>query len=185
MDKAAGFRELFTERLILRKLKAEDADTLFALRTNNEVNQYLDRPETTGINQVFDFIKKIQISVDSGESFYWAITFQADDKLIGTICFYNLSKGHTEAELGYELHPDFQGKGLMREAIAKVIAFGFNTMNFKIITAYPNTKNAPSIKLLERNGFKIDNQLIDKTKDDVGSDEFIPYSRYNSSANQY
>ncbi len=180
MGKATGFCELFTERLALLKLKAEDADALFALRTNSDVNQYLDRPETTDISQVFDFIKKIQISVDSGQSFYWAITFPVDDKLIGTICFYNLSKDHTEAEIGYELHPDFQGKGLMQEAIAEVIAFGFNDIGLKTITALPHDKNERSITLLKKNNFRIDHELSDKNKNNEEFDNLLCYSLFNN-----
>jgi len=180
MGKATGFCELFTERLALRKLKAEDADALFELRTNNEVNQYLDRPETTGISQVFDFIKKIQTIVDRGESFYWAITFPVDDKLIGTICFYNLREDHTEAEIGYELHPHFQGKGLMQEAIAKVIAFGFNDIGVKTITAFPAKNNKRSITLLEKNHFKIDSVFTDKNKNNEEFDNLLCYSLFNN-----
>jgi len=180
MDKAFRFRELLTERLALRKLKAEDADALFALRTNSDVNQYLDRPETIDISQVFDFIKKIQISVDSGKSFYWAITFPADDKLIGTICLYNLSEDHTEAEIGYELYPDFQGKGLMQEAMAKVIGFGFNDLGVKTITALPHEKNERSIMLLKKNHFEIDNALMDKNKNNEEFDNLLCYSLFNN-----
>ncbi|MDB5157043.1 MAG: N-acetyltransferase [Mucilaginibacter sp.] len=181
MNKAFGFCELFTERLALRKLKAGDAYVLFALRTNNEVNLYLDRPETTDISQVFDFINKIHISVDSGESFYWAITLPGDDKLIGTICFWNLSDDKTEAEIGYELNPNFQGKGLMQEAISKVIAFGFNDLGFKTITAFPHKKNERSLKLLERNNFKIDTELTDKNKNNEEFDNLLCYSFFNNS----
>jgi len=182
MDKAFGFRELFTERLALRKLKTGDADALFALRTDDTVNQYLNRPETTSIDQVFDFINKIHISVDSGESFYWAITLPGDDKLIGTICFYNLSDDKTEAEIGYELNPDFQGKGLMQEAISEVIAFGFNDPGFKIITAFPHEKNERSLTLLDRNNFKIDNELTDKNKNNEEFDNLLCYSLFNNTS---
>ena len=57
------------------------------------------------------------------------------------------------AEIGYALLPGFQGKGIMQEAIEKVIEYGFISMKLKSIVADLKPANIKSIKLLERNGF--------------------------------
>jgi ribosomal-protein-alanine N-acetyltransferase len=70
------------------------------------------------------------------------------------------------AEIGYELLPPYQGKGIMREAVENIISFGFNNMLLKTITAWPMPQNESSVKLLERSGFTysetIDVQLVYK-----------------------
>ena len=49
-------------------------------------------------------------------------------KVIGSICYWRLLKQHYRAEIGYALHPQYWKKGLMKEAILKVLDYGYNTM---------------------------------------------------------
>lgn len=89
----------------------------------------------------------------NNESIIWAITQKGDTKLIGTICFWNIIKEHYRAEIGYSLLYDFQGKGIMQEAMSAIIKYGFEKMNLHSIEANVNPANESSIKLLERNDF--------------------------------
>lgn len=52
--------------------------------------------------------------------------------------FYNIDKETAVAEIGYELLPAHQGQGVMYEALQRVIAFGFNTLQLKQIKAEVN-----------------------------------------------
>jgi ribosomal-protein-alanine N-acetyltransferase len=45
----------------------------------------------------------------------------------------------------------------MGEALEKVIDFGFNKMKLRTIEAFTHNENVPSIKLLVRNNFKLNN----------------------------
>jgi ribosomal-protein-alanine N-acetyltransferase len=57
------------------------------------------------------------------------------------------------AEIGYELLPEFQGKGIMQEAVAKIIEFCFQALKLKSLEACADMNNRPSIKLLEKFNF--------------------------------
>jgi ribosomal-protein-alanine N-acetyltransferase len=153
------FPLLITDRLILRKLEMDDASDLLKLRSDESVNKYLDRPKSTTFNEALEFINKIETGLSKNESFYWVISLKEDSKLIGTICLWNLDKENSRAEIGYELLPGYQGKGLMQEALSKIIEYGFQTLKFKTITAYPNSANERSIRILEKNNFKRDKAL--------------------------
>jgi ribosomal-protein-alanine N-acetyltransferase len=153
------FPNLVTERLNLRQLRIKDANEIFALRSSDEVNRFLDRPKATTVDEANRFIDKINDAVNKNESVYWGIALKHETRLIGTICYWNISKENDRAEIGYELHPGLQGKGIMQEAIVKVIDFGFEHMKLKIITAIPSEDNYKSRKLLEKNNFKIDTDL--------------------------
>ena len=59
-----------------------------------------------------------------------------------------------EAEVGYVLHPDHQGKGLMQEALHTVLDYGFDEMQLRCILAEVHPDNIRSIALLVRNGFR-------------------------------
>ena len=111
------FPRLTTQRLLLRKLTIKDAKEIMILRSDEQVNKFLDRPKSGNITDAEKFIEKINNGIDNNQSIYWVITLTNSDALIGTICLWNISSESDNAEIGYELHPDFQGKGLMQEAI--------------------------------------------------------------------
>lgn len=83
----------------------------------------------------------------------WVITLKDATKLIGTIVYWNIVKEKDQAEIGYEMFPQYHGKGIMQEAVLKVIDFGFKTLGLKTIMAEPKSTNQPSVKLLEKCGF--------------------------------
>ena len=147
------FPTIHTERLILRQLDIHDHHEIFSLRNNENVNRYLDRPEIKTLAEAKGFIRRINKGIESNHWFYWAISLKNKNKLMGTVCLWNVSVKHNRAEIGYELHPGFQGKGIMQEAISKVIEFGFRKMDLKVILAYTHVENEKSARLLEKCNF--------------------------------
>lgn len=154
------YPELFTERLVLRQMKRTDANEIRLLRSDESVNEFIGRSGTISIDEAKEFIDKIEKSLNKKESFYWAITLKGSDKLIGTSCLYNLSFDKELAELGYELLPAFQGKGIMQESVSAIIQFAFEKLNVKILTALPEAGNKRSISLLLKNNFLPDKDFI-------------------------
>src|SRR5688500_12404638 len=100
------FPNLTTERLILRQLEIQDENEVFALRSDKRVNEFLARPKPEVVEDARKFIEKINDQIAKNAGIYWAITLKNDNKLIGTICYWNIVKEHSRAEIGYELHPD-------------------------------------------------------------------------------
>jgi ribosomal-protein-alanine N-acetyltransferase len=150
------FPTFITDRLILRKLNDEDAENLAVIRSNDVVNKFLNRPGKITSEDARGFIQKTNNRIQNNELLYWAITLKGNDMLIGTTCLFNFSEGKIMAELGYELHPDFHGKGIMNEAISTVINYGFKEMNLKTLVALTKPGNLNSVKLLKRNNFTLD-----------------------------
>ncbi|MDB5007627.1 MAG: N-acetyltransferase [Mucilaginibacter sp.] len=173
MNNSSSFQTLTTNRLILRDLKPGDVADLVALRSDKRVNKYLDRPKNTTDNEAKVFIKKIQAGINKGECFYWAVSLKNSDKLIGTICLWHIDKENESAELGYEMHPDFQGKGLMQEAVSTIIDFSFIILKFKKIIAFISPANERSLRLLEKNNFCRDKSITDGY---AGSNKEISFS---------
>ncbi len=147
------FPELSTERLVLREISPADANEIFQLRSDKNVMQFLDRPLAQSMDDAIALIKKIAGGHNENENITWAITLQKLPKLIGTIGFWRIDKENYRAEIGYLLHPGEQGKGLMQEAIAVVLKYGFETMKLHSVEANVNPANNASIKLLEKNNF--------------------------------
>ena len=150
------FPVLTTERLTLRQLRSSDDKEIFALRSNDNVNRYLDRKPGKSIDDAKNFIHTINANIQRNKSIYWAIILNGIGKLVGTICLFNFSDDNLKAEIGYELLPDFRGKGIMREATSKVINFGIQHIGLNSIEAYTHAENQSSTRLLEKLNFKRD-----------------------------
>jgi len=149
------FSNLTTERLFLRELLAGDAEEIFRLRADEDVNRHIGRKLAVTIDDAHNFIRMIQGHSANGQGVFWALTLIGETKLIGTVVYYNIDREKSKAEIGYEMLPEYQGKGLMSEALKKVIEFGFEELEFKEIVAEPNEKNERSIRLLEKFGFEL------------------------------
>jgi ribosomal-protein-alanine N-acetyltransferase len=142
-----------TERLVLRALKKTDARQIVLLRSDERVTRYLGSAPKITTAEAAIFIKNIKDGVKTNEWFYWAVTPKSKDALIGTVCLWHIDKAKSQADTGYELHPDWQGQGLMREALTAVIAFGFNDLKLKQIAAITHQDNSRSLALLAALGF--------------------------------
>jgi len=148
------FPVIITERLILRRVTESDVNEVLFLRSDKKVLEYISMPHTKSIEEALAFIKKIDRLIQNNEAINWAISIKGETKLIGTICIWNIIKEHHRAEVGYVLHPQYHGKGIMQEALTEVLRYGFKEMNIHSFAAHVNPKNLASIKLLERNDFK-------------------------------
>ena len=154
--KFTPFPILETERLILRQIEMTDDQDIFAHRSDNQVNTYLKDFRHASISDTQAFIDRIQKEVADNKTILWVMTEKGKNKFMGTVCFWNMVKEDDKAETGYTLDPNFQGKGYMQEALAKIIDFGFTKMKLRTVEAYTHKDNNPSIQLLLRNKFKID-----------------------------
>ncbi len=144
---------LATERLSLRLITLSDAPEIFALRTDDRVLKFIGKPKLKNLDEARELIESRNSGIAKNESILWGITLKNENKIIGTICLRNIAKEHSRAEIGYELLPGLHGKGLMQEAIAAVLDYGFNTIRLHTVAGNVAPENAASIKLLERNGF--------------------------------
>ncbi len=149
---AIPFPILITERLNLRKIVKADLQRILFFRSDKEITKYIKRdpqtPETAAA-----FIEKITADIRTDKSISWGITTKDSNTLIGTICLWNFSEDKKTAEVGYDLDPEFQAKGIMSEALKAVLHFGFKIRGFNTIEAYTDYRNIPSKNLLKQHGF--------------------------------
>jgi ribosomal-protein-alanine N-acetyltransferase len=152
------FPVLTTERLTLRQLLITDEQEIFTLRSDSEINKYLDRQLSNGIDDARNFINKVNEKINKNDCLYWAITLRDRNTFVGTICLFGLSDENDKCEIGYELLTNFQGQGLMKEALVKVIDYVFNIIKVQRIEAFCHRDNQSSTKLLEKFSFRNTNE---------------------------
>ena len=166
------FDTLETERLILRKLSPEDFRFIFGTYSKEDAKEFL------GLNSDEDYEKEKSKSDNGYASFnqtilYFQLIDKTSGKIIGGCGFHNWFFLHSRAELGYSMsNEDFKRKGLMSEALAMVIDYGFNQMNLHRIEALIGPDNVPSLKLMEKFNF---------TKEGVLREHYFVNNRFEDS----
>ncbi|MFA5135650.1 MAG: GNAT family protein [Patescibacteria group bacterium] len=109
------------------------------------------------------FIKTVlqQYKKKAAEHFHLAIDINGE--LSGCVSLMNIEKGH-KAEIGYWLAKEQWGKGIMSNAVSKMVSVGFRHFKLRKIYAYVFTNNKRSYSVLAKNGFKKEGLLIQHTK---------------------
>lgn len=144
--------ELITDKVKLSAPEKSDAVNLFHLRTDASVNKYIERNLPQSVADVEEFIEQRNANKND---YYFIIKTLTNSELAGAICLKDIDKASKYAEVGYELLPHFQGKGIMTSALRKVIDFAFTELGLEIIEAFTHAENLPSRKLLESFNFKL------------------------------
>ena len=142
-----------TERLYLRAITEDDKYEMFALRSDKQIMQYIARPLMTTIEEITEFIKSINSSIEKQEYINWGISLKNNNKLIGTVGFYRMAKENYRAEVGYMLHTNFHKQGIMQELMPVVLEYGFKQMNLHSIEAVIDPRNKASENVLLKQGF--------------------------------
>lgn len=150
------FPELSTERLLLRRFRFTDASDLLALRGDEEVMKFIPRPRAKGLGDAGLLIHRFNESIGTSEAITWAVTEKGNDKVIGTIGFVKIDKPNFRAEVGYLIRPDYQGQGLMQEALTAVMEYGVQKLLLRSMEAIVHPLNVSSSKLLIKKGFKLE-----------------------------
>lgn len=147
------FPNLETERLLLRRVDRKDVNEMFVLRSDTEIMKYIPRPLVKNKEEALEHIATINTKINSNEGINWGMTLKGNNTLIGVIGFYRINIENYRAEIGYILHPEHSGKGIVSEAVKKLVDYGFKTMKLHSIEAVIAPENCASAKVLEKNGF--------------------------------
>ncbi len=141
-----------TERCRLREFSRDDLAAMHAYAAREDVTRFLmwgpnDLPASE--KQLSTFL---EAAVETPRLVYeLALVPRSGGQLIGALCLY-LDADRRTAELGFVLHPDFWGRGLVTEAAAALLQSGFSTLNLARIWATCDTRNVASVSVLEKVG---------------------------------
>ena len=161
---------------MLRPIEAADAADVYEYQRLPEVIRYLPWPErdrTEGFEHTAKRAAGRVLAADE-DFFVFAATLPgtpstddpARDRVIGDFMVRVSSVQHARLELGWVLHPDFQGHGYAREAAGAVLDFVFETLNPHRVEAFLDARNAASAALCERLGMRREATLLEEEYND-------------------
>ena len=157
---------LETDRLILRAWEITDLDDFFEYASVEGVGEkagwehHKSKDKSLEILKMFIEEKKV-----------FAIVLKENQKVIGSIGIEELGEELDKdldnlpgRELGYVLNKDYWNKGIMKEAISKVVDYCFNTLKLNFLMASYFNHNIASKKVLENLNFKFYKDIIIETR---------------------
>ena len=147
------FPAIETERLLLRRITNDDVNEVFELRSNPETMKYIPRPLVKNNEDALEHIAMIEEKIETNVGINWGITLKGNSKLLGIIGYYRMQPQNYRAEIGYILLPEFHGKGIIPEAVNRLITYGFEDLKLHSIEAVIDPENYASEKVLQKCGF--------------------------------
>lgn len=152
---------LESNRLRIRKITDEDVNEVLSLRADAETMKYISKPLMTTSQDALDYIKLCSDAIAANESINLAITEQQGNKLIGMICLIRLQPVNRRAEIGYILHRDYRGRGIINKAVQLIIDYAFKVLRFHSLEALIDPANVASEKVLLRHNFIKEGHFIE------------------------
>ncbi len=146
----------------LAALRARDAEPLFALIDGNRAHLREWLPFVDDAQDATDtqrFILDASRRADEGRGMAAAIW--DGGALAGVIGLMEINQRNRNAEIGYWLGAEHQGRGLMTRACVALVSYAFDTMGLHRVEIYCAPDNARSRRIPERLGFVVEGTLRD------------------------
>jgi RimJ/RimL family protein N-acetyltransferase len=153
------FPVLYTKRLKLIEIESANAQAIFDIFSKDEVTKYYGRESMKSLDEAHEMIKHFELLFQEGRGIRWGIVWKATNQFIGTVGIHNYSPRMKRAEVGFELHPDYWRKGILSEALARVLEYCFVEMELHRMGAVTFPANDASNNLLEKIGFTREGKL--------------------------
>ena len=141
---------LETKRLILRPFTAADAQDLYEFSSLPLVAGAAGWPAHKSVEDSRQIIATVFAAPDT-----YALVERTSGKVIGSAGFTGAARGGfgPSDEIGYALHPNWWGRGLMTEAVAALLERGFRQRGLEAIWASHYADNIASRRVIEKCGF--------------------------------
>lgn len=152
---------LETPRLLLRKIAVSDYLDMYDYSRRSETSRYLLWTPHSSPRYTKKYISYLQGQYRNENFYDFALVEKESGKMIGTCGFTSFDLDNNAAELGYVLHPDYWGKGLGKEALLRVMGYGFAELRLHRLTAKIMTENLASKRLAQACGMRHEATHID------------------------
>ena len=149
-----GTAELWTENLVLRRYRPDDAEQLYRyFGSDPDMYMYSGWNPYATPEMTKETIQQFISSYEDEHSYSWVMDAHGDDVVAGTIGAYDYENG--QIEVGFSVAKGWQGRGFATEALKKVLEHLTENEGISCVTAWCAAENTASKKVLEQSGMKI------------------------------
>jgi ribosomal-protein-alanine N-acetyltransferase len=145
---------LETARLILRKVTMDDLQDVFAYASDDDVTRFLRWGPHKTLEETESYICEVLGEYKAGKDGPWGVEYRQTGRVIGSIHLMAISAQHRKAEIGFALSRSYWRRGLMSEALARVLDYAFGSIGLNRIGAFCLVDNRAGMRFLEKVGMK-------------------------------
>jgi [ribosomal protein S5]-alanine N-acetyltransferase len=151
MDRVNLPQSIETERLLLQRLRYEDAEEIFySYASKQQATHYVSWPTHTSVKETRTYLRYANHAWNSGLDFSFSIRMKETHHLIGS---YGVINEMGKIQFGYVVSPTFWGNGYAKEACAAITDLLKNQVAIYRIGTYVDCDNVASMKVLEKCGY--------------------------------
>ena len=154
---------LRTERLDLRPHLESDLAVFHEIRSDPEVARYLsDGPMT--LEQAREKLAVRLAARELAAEDDWVssvIVERSSGAVVGDVGLCWRSVEHRTGEVGFIVHPAYQGRGYATEAARALIDWGFRVFGLHRVIGTTEARNAASARVLERLGMRLEGHFVE------------------------
>lgn len=148
-----GTAELWTENLVLRRYRPDDAEQLYEMfGADPDMYKYSGWNPYATPEMAKETVQRFIGSYEDEHSYSWVMDAHGDDVIAGTIGAYDYEDG--QIEVGFSVAKGWQGRGFATEALRKVIEYLTENEGITCVTAWCAAENISSRRVLEKTGMK-------------------------------
>lgn len=140
-----------TKRLTIKPYSEQDADELLDILTMPEVTETFMVPEMESRRCLEDLVQRLISFSQIEDDKHLEYGIYLNGKIIGFVNDCGIEDD--EIEIGYVVHPRYQGHGYATEAVRAVMT-ELRDMGFRKITAGYFAENTASLRVMEKCGMR-------------------------------
>ena len=144
-----------TERLILRRIRMEDAEEVFKNWTSDDdVSRYMTWETHKSVEDTKNWISFVNQNCNYSTSFEWVVLVKETGELIGSIGAYFKEEKDNRFEVGYGYSKKYWRKGYATESLKGVMDYLINEKKIKRFYCAHAKDNPASGAVMQKVGFK-------------------------------
>ena len=137
-----------TENLVIRHFSRLDESDFFDMMGNPNVMNPIPLKALSKTASNNKLTELLNLYKSNSNRKIWAVELKSNSEMIG-LCGLIINN-ENEDEIAYRFREKFWGFGYGTEIAKGLIEFGFNELDFKLITADVDVLNKKSIKIIEK-----------------------------------
>jgi len=152
-----------TDRIIVRKLSIDDSKLLLKYSHEDITKKELPDEVYKNLSDIKKAIEYFIINYDYEYNLVYPLVYgvvlKKNNIIIGHISLNEIDKG---IEIGYAIATEYQNNGYMSEIIIPFTDWIKNNLRIEKIYGIAKEENIASWKILEKNGFELEEESINK-----------------------
>ncbi len=153
-----------------------DLEDMFAYSSDEEVTRFLRWGPHRALEETERYIREVLRKYEEGKDGPWGIEYRETGRLVGSIHLMKVSVQHNKAEIGFVLSRPYWNKGLMSEALKRVLEYSFEGIGFNRIEGLCLVDNQAGKGVMEKVGMQQEGVLREHLFQKGEFRDFIVYS---------